>query len=431
MIFTLGYSYAQDVTIINRFEGDSATGNVEDYVLRDVEERTVIVNRFERVDNNPANRVRDLIEYSVRSYLETAFAIKDGEVSARKDPDRVSEDLKNVVRNALWLFEYEFADEFPGFSGQFESRLQEMRKWNGYPVNFGREAPGNGGDNEVGFFYYQKLGLGAKERAMQEVESFLKPRIGERKPTGFMSSVQPPDENKQPGEPGFLQPIDYQLDPIDENDDKLEGLTLSGPGFEEEQAVNDTGGSDPYGAKIVELLEENNRILARYDRRFDDLQGQIDEIKEQGPDPQLRAEVKELRKMVEALREGKVVEDPSGSQTKKLDLRSIQLQFAKNAHDLDWDHKARLNQVKETLIKNPSFKLLITGYADKSGNSEYNIYLSEQRAESVKEYLRSSGIKSNRLIVNYFGDTRSEAVGPQDRKVELEWLTDVSYGSSP
>ena len=74
------------------------------------------------------------------------------------------------------------------------------------------------------------------------------------------------------------------------------------------------------------------------------------------------------------------------------------------------------------MAKNPSLRVLITGFADKSGNPEYNVVISRKRAESVKNHLLSMGIDSSRILVSYVGDTESTTTGPADRRVEVDLL---------
>ena len=88
--------------------------------------------------------------------------------------------------------------------------------------------------------------------------------------------------------------------------------------------------------------------------------------------------------------------------------------------------KILLNKVFDTLIKSPKNKVIITGFADKTGNTDYNIYLSRKRAQEVKSYLMYKGIKKNRLIVNYMGDVYSNSKNSSDRKVEIEFINKSS-----
>ena len=69
-------------------------------------------------------------------------------------------------------------------------------------------------------------------------------------------------------------------------------------------------------------------------------------------------------------------------------------------------------------------RALITGHSDSSGDAAANLALSRQRARAVRDHLVRSGITADRLVVNYYGDSRSSGAGPVDRRVEVELLRD-------
>jgi outer membrane protein OmpA-like peptidoglycan-associated protein len=66
--------------------------------------------------------------------------------------------------------------------------------------------------------------------------------------------------------------------------------------------------------------------------------------------------------------------------------------------------------------------VLITGYSDRSGDPAINLRLSEQRARAVRNYLLQRGIHGDRLMVNFYGDSRSLRRDPSERRVEVEWI---------
>ena len=80
------------------------------------------------------------------------------------------------------------------------------------------------------------------------------------------------------------------------------------------------------------------------------------------------------------------------------------------------------SQVEEQLDRSVEDRVLITGYTDRSGDPALNLALSEQRAKAVRAYLLSRGIPADRLLVNYYGDSRSSGRDPNERRVEVEWL---------
>jgi len=81
----------------------------------------------------------------------------------------------------------------------------------------------------------------------------------------------------------------------------------------------------------------------------------------------------------------------------------------------------------------PGIKVEISSYTDSRGNDDYNMALSQQRAQSVVNYLVSKGISRDRLIAKGYGETRlvngcsngvdcTEAQHAQNRRTEFRIL---------
>ena len=70
--------------------------------------------------------------------------------------------------------------------------------------------------------------------------------------------------------------------------------------------------------------------------------------------------------------------------------------------------------------------LQIEGHTDSNGSDAYNIKLSQQRMESVKQYLVSKGIAETRLLALGFGEGKPIATNKtssgraKNRRVELK-----------
>jgi peptidoglycan-associated lipoprotein len=72
--------------------------------------------------------------------------------------------------------------------------------------------------------------------------------------------------------------------------------------------------------------------------------------------------------------------------------------------------------------KNKGKAVLVVGHTDTSGTEEYNIALSERRAQSVADYLARLGIDPARLQVVPKGETEPTGLGDdKDRRVEFQW----------
>lgn len=87
-----------------------------------------------------------------------------------------------------------------------------------------------------------------------------------------------------------------------------------------------------------------------------------------------------------------------------------------------------LDEVASILIKNPQMKVEVQGHTDNTGSAKYNQWLSEKRAQRVKDYLVSKGIEPSRLEAKGYGLTQpvasnaTEEGRAQNRRVELKRL---------
>ncbi len=71
-----------------------------------------------------------------------------------------------------------------------------------------------------------------------------------------------------------------------------------------------------------------------------------------------------------------------------------------------------LMELAELLKRKPNYRLLVEGHTDNTGSREYNIRLSERRAEAVKRFLVKQGISPDRIITRGWGPDRP--IAPND-----------------
>jgi outer membrane protein OmpA-like peptidoglycan-associated protein len=87
-----------------------------------------------------------------------------------------------------------------------------------------------------------------------------------------------------------------------------------------------------------------------------------------------------------------------------------------------------LDDILKVLQENPTIKLDINGHADSTGSPEYNLRLSERRAQTVKDYFTSKGIAANRLESAGFGEraprTGNSTSGERalNRRVDIDFV---------
>jgi len=85
-----------------------------------------------------------------------------------------------------------------------------------------------------------------------------------------------------------------------------------------------------------------------------------------------------------------------------------------------------LNAVAATLKGNNQIKLIeVQGHADERGDDDYNMRLTEDRSQAVKQYLIEHGVEADRLQAHGYGETKpvcaqhSEACWSKNRRVEF------------
>lgn len=100
--------------------------------------------------------------------------------------------------------------------------------------------------------------------------------------------------------------------------------------------------------------------------------------------------------------------------------------FATGSYKLLAKSYKSLKDVVQILKDNPSYKINIDGYTDITGNADKNQTLSENRANSVKQYLITNGIDESRITATGHGindpiaDNKTAAGRAKNRRVEMK-----------
>ena len=85
------------------------------------------------------------------------------------------------------------------------------------------------------------------------------------------------------------------------------------------------------------------------------------------------------------------------------------LRFAHDSSQIDTNGRASLDEVAAVLQHNPNLHVQIDGHTDSTGTPEYNLGLSDRRAEAARSYLTSAGIDASRVKAKGFGETSPAA----------------------
>lgn len=101
------------------------------------------------------------------------------------------------------------------------------------------------------------------------------------------------------------------------------------------------------------------------------------------------------------------------------------LLFAVDQSRLTDESQENLAELADILQKYEDTNILLEGHTDSSGPEEYNLELSEERAQSVANYLAQEGVRATRFDIMAYGETQpvasnETASGRQEnRRVEV------------
>lgn len=104
---------------------------------------------------------------------------------------------------------------------------------------------------------------------------------------------------------------------------------------------------------------------------------------------------------------------------------SADLLFPTNSSYLTEQAKVELDKLSKVLKQQHTKRIRIDGYTDATGTENYNVWLSEKRAASVKKYLEDAGIATSRMVTkgygpaNPVGDNRTPEGRQKNRRVEV------------
>ena len=99
--------------------------------------------------------------------------------------------------------------------------------------------------------------------------------------------------------------------------------------------------------------------------------------------------------------------------------------FAFDSATLTTEGTAALAGTLESLKTHPDLRISVEGHTDSVGSDQYNMRLSERRAQAVKKYLVAEGIAADRIQTRSFGESKpvvsnSTAQGrAENRRVEV------------
>ncbi len=111
-----------------------------------------------------------------------------------------------------------------------------------------------------------------------------------------------------------------------------------------------------------------------------------------------------------------------------LDLASRKLEFEHDKAIILKKSYGELESLTNLLLIRQDLRIRLDGHTDNNGTDEYNMLLSKNRVQAVKDMLVSNGVDANRIDLYYYGesnpiaDNDTEEGQAKNRRVEMHFL---------
>lgn len=435
---------AQQVTVVNHYGDTTGSGNRLPR-LKSTQTHTIVINYYEPATDGEVDRFAELIAQSLNFYVDQVSGIEGGKMAFRKSRDRVFQDMNDIVQDALRFYQLRDINKFQGFSDRVKLKIEDIEGKDWKRSEFYVKDDNPEVQKQMMYYFAQKELNELKLLANTEVGYYSNDNLLQLSET----AVRALDEGSEKDLIAEIEAFRAN-DPLEPLEIEFSNATVQVLSGEDEFSLPTatTSGNKPvsgepgsaFEARILELLEQNNRRMEKMEQEIRDIRTeqmlQRQEMLE-ARDNALQSQIDELRLMVAELiqrpEEGATA-DRGRDKDKEWSRpvikqeetgviynlpEKVDITFAQGSSELDVSARLMLNEIISFLAYDPSLSLLITGFADKSGNSQSNLELSRKRALKVRDYMLVQGIGKDRMIMNYFGDRQSRGENPLDRRVEV------------
>ena len=102
-------------------------------------------------------------------------------------------------------------------------------------------------------------------------------------------------------------------------------------------------------------------------------------------------------------------QDPNYARCTDVDFAPVYFGF--DASNLAAGEMAKIEAVAEHLQAKPNRVVIIWGNCDQRGSNEYNLWLGDLRATSIRKYLESLGVEPSRIQTKSYGEEKPAVAG--------------------
>lgn len=291
-----------------------------------------------------------------------------------------------------------------GFSGYGESDIYISRRLDGTwtnwttPENLGSDI--NSEEDDIffnippsGAHAYFSKGVDDTDADIYQIEL---PIFYQPSPVVTVAGTVINSETQQPVE----ATIEYKLMPEDSD----VGTTVSDPNTGEYQIILPSGASYQYQVMAegyenkensIQLSPENNQIEENISLQPKE-EPAVAMVEEDTGESTTEAETSE-----------EVVELPS--EKISASILNTTINFSLNGDDVRERYEDELNRLAAYMKQNPEAILEVRGFTDDIGSKDYNLRLSQRRANAVYDRLKELGVNFRRMIVVAYGEANAIA----------------------
>jgi outer membrane protein OmpA-like peptidoglycan-associated protein len=380
------------------------------------------------------HQINDLINEAINIYIDQSYRLTTKQIKFRKSEEEMIEQMEGLVNKSLEMFQINHY--FDGFSYDVVKTLVDIKS-----LHWGNNEYLLLGDDSAERDFVLSNYIDHEIRNLEkichnEVNSFIRENNIDIPVVEFMHKLEDlaraSEINRE--ETDMIPPIEFMLDwPIEaaayEMEYRFKSDFIAGYNAYKKANSKTKKRKKDYTEELITVIKQNSAQLASLqkslliineagierDRQQNDiLQMQIDDLQNQ---------ISDLSKKIT---DNKHPLDMNIKFDDRINFNDVTIQFDKNSTTINPTGKVLLNKVFDSLIKSPKYKVVITGFADKSGNTDFNVTISQKRALEIQNYLIAQGIVEERLIVNYMGDLYSNSENTSDRKVVIEFINKMS-----
>jgi len=417
-----GSASGADVIVEARRDGDESNAPLLRIIWQHVPEgqATCALQQLTQDDAGTRLLLDRVSEAAIGAYLDARVRFTKTGVRSELPAVAMARDINGMLAALIEAAEADIA--FAGLNGSTVEQLDRLLRIDWSKASFGIDG-GAEQDKYLALYYYVRTQRQELERQLRaDLLPFSEVAVlgaGRANPgtTVRVNSTCGTVFDEQ----NFLCALDLRLADSGNGaglEPQLSGATLAALSQRAEQPAPMIADNAKVRKRDRWLKQEFDAINQRIDRL--DQRKELWELRDRMDDIEDRLTGIELD--AQAAKEGNATVDNPSANLAALTGRNLTVRFERNSTALEPDQRVLLNEVFEQLARATQDKVLITGYTDRSGDAARNLWLSEQRAKAVRSYLLARGINAERLLVNYYGDSRSLGRDPGERRVEVEWL---------